>query len=513
MKLEVAVKDISPTRRELTVEIPVEEVNTAYDKALDEYTRYARIPGFRQGRAPRSVVRQRFSKELKDEVVSKLLPHALSHAVTDNKLQPIGDPDLQFDRSAFRQGEPLRFGVQLEVIPDFELRPYRGIKLTRRVVTVSEEDVDRIIDSFRQSAAEFVTVDDRPAELGDFVSVDLHGKYVLPADDSAVNSTDAADPSPEQSAEQLEDLKAEDLQVEIGGEGVHPEFTSNLTGVKADDVRQFRVAYAPDFTSKGLAGKTLDFTAKVIAVRRKELPELTDENIGQFGRFESVDHLRRETREMLQTRYSQRTDAWLKEDLLDAIGADYDFEMPQRFFQNQYNQRAQQFIQGLFSSGLTPDQIARVNVRRELKQLNKTITREIRSSLILQRIGVAESVKVTREDVEAEVLRRAAAEGVPVAEMYDRLTKDDAVSSIESGLFYDNTLKHLLGLSEITDTEITTDEAAARDSEASQPDDDSDDGDEPAGEDAEASSTSDDSPSPATGLQSAPATDQTGSSE
>ena len=474
LKLEVAVKDVSPTRRELTVEVPVEEVTSAYDKVLDEYTRYARIPGFRQGRAPRSVVKQRFSKELKEEVISKLLPHALSHAVADNKLQPIGEPDLQFDQAAFRLSEPLRFGVNLEVAPEFELLPYRGIKLNRRNIAVTEEDVDKFIEEYRQNGAEFVTVDDRPAEMGDFVSVNLVGKYVSSAINPAApasTSTDqpadnAADLSPESPDEKLEDLKAEDLQVELGGEGVQPEFTSNLIGVKADDVREFRVAYPEDFTSKGLAGRVLDFTLTVVAVRRKELPTINDENVAQFGPFETVEQMRRDLLDSLRSRYGARTEEWLRQDLLDAVISSYDFEIPEKFFQAQYNHRAQDFIRRLFSSRLSPEQLAAVDVRKELKRLSRKITEEIRTGLVLQRIGQAEGITTTDEEVAAEIASRAAAAGVSEDEMYDRLTKNNAVSSIETSLFYDKTVSHLLELAEVTATEITTSDVLQLDAEA-----------------------------------------------
>ena len=486
MKLEVAVTDLSPTSKELTVEVPVEEVDTAYDKALDEYTRYARIPGFRQGRAPRSVVRQRFSKELRDDVISRLLPPALSHAVADHKLHPIGDPDVRFDPADFRKGEPLRFGVQLEVIPEFELSPYRGIALTRHNIVITDDDLDRVVDTFRQEAAEFVTIDDRPAETGDFVSVNLIGKYVVAATDSAPGSEPATDqssvvePADSSAASSAgnppEDLVADELLIEIGGQGVQPDFTINLTGVKAGDIRQFRVVYPADFTSPGLAGQTLDFTATVCAVRRKELPEITDENIGQFGRFESVEQMRRETREALQKRYNEMTEGWLRDDLIRSIITAYDFEIPAKFLQNQYSNRARDFVQRVFSSGLSPTDLAKIDLRKRMGQIQRSVANEIRSSLVLQRIGEAESVKITSEDVAAEIARRAAAEGVTEAELYDRLSKADTISSLETGLFYDTVLKHLLGLAQVSDVEITIEEANKRNQEA---DSDEQEGDQP----------------------------------
>ncbi len=279
MKLEVAVTDISQVKKDLTIEVAAEEVKAEFDKTYESYSRYAKVPGFRPGRVPIGVVKQRFGKDVKDEVLGRLLPHALQHALSDNKLNVVGEPSL--NDVSINEGDPLVFKISVEVIPDFEIIEYKGLKAVKRIAVIKDEDIDRVIDRWRESQAEFVAVEDRPSQDGDFVSVNLVGKYV-----------DAPD--------ETEDLIADDVQIELGAEGVQAEFNENLQGAGAGTVREFRIAYPEDFGSKGLAGKTLDFRAEVVAVRRKELAEVDDEFAKEVG-YESVQDMRDKVRQNLET--------------------------------------------------------------------------------------------------------------------------------------------------------------------------------------------------------------------
>jgi trigger factor len=446
LKLEVAVTDISPSRKELTIEVPAEQVKAEYEKAYEAYSRHVKVPGFRPGRVPRSVIRQRFSKDLRGEVLSNLVPHALSHAVSDHQIRAIGEPEIDPEQITLAEDAPLRFTAGFEVIPDFELKDYKGLNLTRRVVKVTDENIAQMIEYWRDSAAEFVPVEDRPSQLGDIVSVNLVGKYVEPAEE--------------------EDLQTDDLQIELGADGVQAEFNDNLTGVRSGDTREFRVVYPADFSSKGLAGKTLDFTASVVAVRIKELPELDDELAKQFGPYEGVEDMRGKIRERLEQDSANRTEERLNNDLVSAILADYNFEIPAKLFQKQREARSQNFIHRLINSGLPMEQLMKVDVKKELKRIEHLVGRELRSSMIFERVGEAEGVQVTEEEIQQEIARRAAAAGISPAEMTDRLTKDDALSSIETSLFYDKTLKQILATAVVTEQEVTAEEAAEYDERA-----------------------------------------------
>lgn len=428
MKLQVAVTDLSQCRKDLTIEVPAEEVKAEFEKAYDAYARYAKVPGFRPGRTPRGVVKQRFAKEVKDEVIGNLLPHALEHAITDHKLRIVGDPRI--NDISVNEGETMKFNVIVEVLPEFELKEYKGLKLTKRVARVTDEDVENVLERFRQSASEFVPVEDRPSQDGDFVSVNLVGKYVEPQEE--------------------EDLKSDDVQIEIGSENVQPEFNENLRGVSANDVREFRVVYPEDFTSKGLAGKTLDFTATVVAVRKKETPELNDEFAQDFGDYESIQQLRDKVRESLLSNSETRAEARLRDELVEQVLKDYDFEVPLALVEPQAAERTREFAYMLMRSGVPQQTIKDINWEERMDEARSHAARDVRAALVISRIGEAENIEISREDVDAEIERIAHANGGPVEQLKARLTKDESLSSIENRLRYQKALDAVVSHAEVT---------------------------------------------------------------
>jgi trigger factor len=435
LKLQVAVADLSQSRKGLTVEVPVEEVNAAFEKTYGAYARHLKIPGFRPGRVPRELIKQRFAKEAEEEVVQSLVPEALQAAVAEHMLRVVGDP--QIDDLSIGQGEPLKFRVTLEVMPEFELKEYKGLKLTKRVATVTDEDVEHTLDHLRQSAAEFVPVEDRPSRDGDFVSVNLVGKYVEPPGE--------------------EDLKSDDVQIEVGANNVQPEFTENLRDVKAGDVREFRVKYPEDFSAEGLAGKTLDFTATVVAVREKEAPELDDEFARDFGDYENLQQLRDRIRENLTASAEARADSGLREEVVKRILEDYDFEVPSALVEPQATDRAREFAYLLMRNGVPPQTIKEIDWEGRMNEFRPLAARDVRSALVFDKIGEAEKVEVSRWEVEAEIESMARMSGEPADQLKARLTKEDSLSSIEHRLRHQRALEAVIKHAEVTVEEFNED--------------------------------------------------------
>jgi len=445
LKLQVAVTDLSQCRKDLDVEVPAEEVKAAFEKAYETYARYAKMPGFRPGRAPRAVVKQRFSKEAKDEVVQNLLQHALEHAVADHNLHVVGSPRI--DDLSVGEDEPMKFKVSLEVLPEFELKEYKGLSLTKRVERVTDEDVEDVLERFRQSAAEFVPVEDRPSRDGDFVSINLVGKYVDPPEE--------------------EDLKSDDVQIEIGGNNVQSEFSENLRGVKADDVREFRIKYPDDFSSAGLAGKTLDFTATVVAVREKEAPELDDEFARDFGDYETLEQLRDKIRENLVASAEARAESRLRDEAVDRILEDYDFEVPSALVDPQAAERMREFAYMLMRNGVPPQTIKEINWEERMNEARPQAARDLRLSLVLTRIGEAEKIEVSGSEINTEIekmVQTAQMErgGESAEQLMARLTKDDSLSSIENRLRYQKALEAVINHAQITVEEFTEDQNRAQ---------------------------------------------------
>ncbi len=453
--MQVAVADLSQCRKDLTVEVPVEEVKAAFDKAYDAYARYVKIPGFRPGRAPRGVVKQRFAKEAKEEVVKNLVQHALEHAVADHNLHIVGHP--QIDDISVSEDEPMRFKATLEVMPEFELKEYKGLTLTKRIELVTDKDIDNVLERFRESSAEFVPVEDRPSQDGDFVSVNLVGKYVEPPEE--------------------EDLKSDDVQIEIGGSNVQSEFNENLRGVKANEVREFRVKYPDDFSSKGLAGKTIDFTANVVAIREKEAPALDDDFARDFGDYENLQQLRDKIRENLAETAEGRAESRLRDDAVKRIMEDYDFELPPALVEPQAAERTREFAYMLLRNGVPAQTIREMNWEERMNEARPQAERDLRLSMVLFKIGDAENIEINSQEIDEEIERMvqmAQMEGgaEPADQLKARLTKDDSLSSIENRLRYQKAVETIVNHAQVTVEEIVeeiTDENVTEDPNTEDP--------------------------------------------
>ncbi len=449
MNLQVAIADVADCQKELTIEIGANEVQEEYNKAYNGFARYAKVPGFREGKAPRAVIKQRFTKEIKSEVVKQLVPHALGHVIEEHKLRVIGEPSINGDDIVVKEGEPLAFKSLVYVLAEFELKTYKGLSLTKRIAQVTDEGVEQVIADLREQAAQLVPVEDRPSQTGDFVSVNLVGKYIDPIEE--------------------EDLKTEDLVIELGSEGVQVDFNDNLMGVQEGDERQFTVKYPEDFQSEGLAGKTLAFTATVNAVKIKELPELDDEFAEEIAEeygeeYATIEEMRAQIREKLIANAEAEGEAEMRDNLLGGLVQEYDFSLPEPLVQQQANSRLNNFLQQLFRSGMPPQAMQQINwEERKAAELKNAIT-DVRLALILGLIAETEKIVVTQEDMDAEIERLADAVGQSPEEVEARLTKEDGMPNIVSRLRSDKVVDFLVSQAAITTEEFdpkqTTEQAA-----------------------------------------------------
>lgn len=444
MKLEVAVAELSQSRKGLTIEVPVEEVKAEFEKTYDAYSRYAKVPGFRPGRVPRGVVKQRFAKDVKEEVIGRLLPHALQHAIIDNKLDVVGEPEI--DDIEIDDGGPLRFKATVDVIPEFELREYKGLSLTRKLARVTDEQVAEVIERRRQGAVEFVPVEDRPSQAGDIVSFDLKGKYVDQPDE--------------------EDISSEDIRVELGSENIQPEFDTALTGVKAGDVKEFRVTYPEDYDGGDLAGKTLDFTATVISVRQKDYPEIDDDFAKEHGDAETLAEMRGKIRANLTAAAEKDSDSRLDNDLVDRLIEPYDFEIPASLIEKQAADRTREFAYMMLRSGMPREYLNQMDWEKQMGEARKLAVKDVRAALVVSRIGDAEKIEVAESDIDAEIQRMAESNGEDPALLKDRLTKNEALSSIENRLRYKKVLDFVRGCAEISTEELVDDAGSGNDPDA-----------------------------------------------
>ncbi|HEY0723297.1 MAG TPA: trigger factor [Pyrinomonadaceae bacterium] len=434
MKTELI--DVSPTRKEIKIEIDTAQIRSAYDRVSAQYSKAATIPGFRPGHAPTSVVRTRYKSEIRTEVLRELLPDAVNDAIIEHNLHAIGEPNVELDNNAAieRLGEePLTLKVGVEVLPEIKLDTYKGLEVTRRKRPIADAEVDKMIDNLRDASASLQPVEDRPSQLGDTVTINARGKFL---------------DEPE-----AEEIKVDDVEVVIGGPGVQQEFTDNLTGVNADDSRTFEVDYPADFTSPGLAGKRVEYTTEVTAVRQKELPELDEEWVKSLGGdFESVDDFKTKVREDLEARATAESDHNLRDEVIRKLLDAHPFEVPESLVEQQTQTRLQTVVRQMMSRGIDPrnEDLNWDTAREELKGQAEE---DVRSSMLLDKIAETENIDVTDEEIDAEIESIASASRQTKEQVRAALTKNGGERSIAHRLRTRKALELLVENANITDAE------------------------------------------------------------
>ncbi|HJY31040.1 MAG TPA: trigger factor [Pyrinomonadaceae bacterium] len=437
MKTELI--DVSPTRKEIKIEIEPAEIRDAYDRISREYSKAAKVPGFRPGHAPTSVVRTRYKSEIRSEVLRELLPDAVNSAIDEHSLSAIGEPEVHLDNSEAldRLGdEPLTVKVGLEVLPQIELKEYKGLETTRRVRPITDVDIDRVIEGLRDSSASLQPVEDRSSQLGDTVTINARGRFVDDAPDA-------------------EEIKVDDVEVVLGGPGVQQEFTDNLTGVKPEETKTFLVEYPQDFTSPGLAGKKVEYSTDVTAVRQKELPELDDEWAQSLGgEFDTVETLRTKIREDLEGRAKAESEHHVRGELVKKLVAENKFEVPESLVEQQTNQRLQDAARQMMQRGIDPrsEQINWEGAREELRPQAED---DVRATMLMEKIAEAENITISNEEIEAEIESIASAARQTIEQVRAALTKNGGERSIAHRLRNRKALDLLVENARITDAEWT----------------------------------------------------------
>ncbi len=443
MKTELT--DVSQTRKEILIEIDQAQVQSALDSISDNFGKQAKIPGFRPGHAPRSVVRTRYKSEIANEVLRELLPDAVNNAIVEHALNAIGEPDVQLENVDAINNlgqEPLKVKVAVEVIPEIQLENYKGLEISRRTRPVTDEDVERTIESWREASAAMTPVEDRASELGDTVTVNARGK---PVDDP-----------------EAEELQVDDVEVELGGQHVQPEFTEHLTGVKPEDTRTFTVDYPEDFSTPSLAGKKVEYVTEVTAVRRRELPEIDDEWAKSVGEeFDSLDALKAKIREDLEIRAKAESEDRVRGELLRKLVASHEFEVPQSFIERQTNYRFESILRDMMSRGIDP-RTQQVNWEGAREEMKVQAQEDVRATMLMDRIAEAENITVSDEEVEQEIEAMAQMARQPKEQMRAALTKNGGERSIAQRLRNRKALDLLVENARITDAEwMETNEASA----------------------------------------------------
>jgi trigger factor len=421
-------------KREISVEIPADVVAKQQEALVQQYSKQARIPGFRKGKVPASMVRSKFSSEITSDVVEHLVPQYFREAVVKGGYRPVSQPHIY--GLEFTPGEPIKFKAAFEVLPEFELGDYKAIKIEKPDVTVTDDQIDHEIQLLQEKQASFDPVDEeRGAEKGEFVQVSFEARPKgiedgLEAEGAASKETSAV-ANPENPDAPAQPVQMEEVLVEIGGANTIPEFTEHLAGAKAGEERSFEVSYPEDFYDKRLAGLVFDYKVKVNAIKKKTLPELNDDFAKELSPdFQNLGDLKQRFRENMEAELKHKTEHEAKDKLIEELLAKHDFPVPRSMVEHQIDLRLERGLRALAAQGMKTEDMRRMDFGRLRAGQQEFAVKEVKSSVLLAKIAIKENIQITDEELEHEIETMAAQMQQPLEEVKKRLKEDNAVERL-----------------------------------------------------------------------------------
>jgi trigger factor len=405
--------------REVEIEIPAEEVSRNFQAVTNRYKKLARIPGFRAGKVPESLIRGRFADQIRQDVMEAILPGHFRNAIAEKKFQPVSQP--QVTDISLEEGKPLRFKAAFEVLPDFSIDGYQQVKVEKPSSELTDAEVDAELTRIRDSRSTMEPVtEDRPLADGDFAQISFTGTVEAGEGDAPVEGHPP--------------ITGQDVMVHVGGPNTLDSFNSALRGSKPGQQLKFEVSYPADFSERQLAGKRVAYDLEIKAIKKKIEPELNDEFAKELGPYESLADFTRQLREHMARDKQRHVQNETTSRLLDALVQRFDFPVPESMVQQQIDARLDRGLRALASQGMRTEDMRNLDFDRLRAAQRPSATAEVKSSILLDRIADAEKIDVPQEDVEKELEGIALQLREPVETLRTRLTEDGSLARIRERL-------------------------------------------------------------------------------
>jgi trigger factor len=405
----VSARDESNTRATLDIEVPAEEVEETYGAVARSFAQRAAMPGFRRGHVPESLVQQRFAGEIREEVLERLLPKALSSAISERKLSILGHPRVE--NLEWNPPGPIRFSARLDLKPDVDPGEYRGIPVEDAVVEASDAEVSAVLDRIRDSHAEFHPIEGRRAEAGDFAVADVAGSFVQILEPGQTPRT----------------FRDEKLTLEIGHPDSMPEINDALAGALPGETRKFRKTFADDFPNENFRGQTVDYEVTLAELKQKRLPALDDDFARAVAQAESAEELRGKVRANLRQEKEVARRRKFRREILDAILSKNPVPAPELLVDSEVEGSLRDYARYLSANGIDPKDVDWEKIRDDARP---GAERRVKEYLVLDAIARKEGIEVTETELDAEIKRAAARRGVEASELRERLAKTDGMEAL-----------------------------------------------------------------------------------
>ena len=409
---------IEGCRHELEVSVGILEMAAATEVVLARIQAKAQLPGFRPGKAPLSVIRSRFGSEIQQDALEEVIPKALDKRFAEDKLRVVGQPNIS--EVKMEPNQPLSFKVSFEVHPEFELGEYKGLEVEYEDPQVSEQDVSDRLEQLLESKAEYVNIDPRPAESGDYVVVGLE-------------SADGLEGEP---------MKNPEMTLKLDDADTIPAFSEGIVGMSPGETKDIAVSYPEDYGEVRLLGKTVTFDVELKFIRRKEVPLLDDDFAKSMGDFRTLDEFKEQVKASIHAERQYRAQDEAKNKLLEKLALTHEFAVPDTYVERQLRIQLESYGRSLQMQGIDPKQLNFDMDKFRESQTERAI-RDVRATLLLDRISEVEAVSVGNDEVDREVHRLARQQREPVAAVRLKLEKDDGLDRIANRIRTDKTISLL----------------------------------------------------------------------
>jgi len=422
-------------KRQYKVVVDKEDIDSRIQDRLKELGQEAQIPGFRKGKAPMSILRQRFGRAVQGEVLEKAVNETSQQALQEQGVQPAGQPEISVQ--SFEEGQDLEYTMDMELLPQIEPMDFTQLELERLKVTLPESEIDEALERLaEQYKGNHPIEEDRPAQNGDVVVIDFRGSV---------------------DGEEHAALSGEDQYVELGAGQMIGNFEEQLVGARQGDECEVRITFPEDIGNEQFAGKEAVFAVTVKEIREPE-PAQVDENLAEKLGSESMDALRQSVRDQLQQEYDRLARQRTKRELLDKLAENHTFNVPPSMVEQEFDQIWQQIEQDREQGKLDPEDAEKSS--DELKADYREIAeRRVRLGLLLSEVGRQNNVEVSQDELNKAVLEEVQRHRGQEREVFEYYQNNpDAVQQLRAPLYEEKTIDFILERANVSEREVTPEE-------------------------------------------------------
>jgi trigger factor len=415
--------------RSIAVEAPADEVTKAFQQVVKKYTKLAHIPGFRAGKVPPSLIKSRFAKEVRQEVLETLVSEKFRQELREQKLNPVSEPQLS--ELFLVEGQPLRFKATFEVLPEINIEGYDKLTVEKPDVVLTDDEFEAELNNALDHHAVVEPVEeDRAIVDGDWAEIGFTGKLQAVAQTVGEDGVESKEEAP---------ITGEDVLIEVGGKNTLQAFNEALRGAKVGQELSFEATYPAEFGDARLAGKTVAYDVTVKAIKTKTFPERDEEFAKQLGPYSDWNDFETKLRERAARRKKDALESQARDKMLDDMGQRYSFPVPETFVQQQIDARLERGLRALAQQGMSADAMRQLDFARLREAQRDQAINEVKVSMILDKVAELENITVTDEDLERELLMLSIQSREPLEQLHKRLKEEGSLGRIREQMLREKT--------------------------------------------------------------------------